>query len=164
MTDKIHHAADQVIGSIDSGMHRIHGAGDVVRGTAMEALDKLLHSREGEERDREIAQRGRAEMETAGEWERERGGDDDDGGWSGSTASATRTKLHAHSGRPRSRSGGGGGIGEGSHLAQSRIRTAENASNLSSPHTREEGHGAERRRIGSEKGDELKAARLAMRE
>ncbi|KAL6243514.1 hypothetical protein RBB50_009507 [Rhinocladiella similis] len=140
MTDKIQHATDQVVGTIEQGMHRIHGAGDAIRGTAMEALDKVLHSQEGVEKDREIAERGRAEMETAGEWERD----------------GTRSKLQA---RRRSRSGSGSGIGEGSHLAQSRIRGAENASNLSTDKMTEAD-----RRVGSQKGDELKAARLAMRD
>ncbi|KIW46091.1 uncharacterized protein PV06_01781 [Exophiala oligosperma] len=142
MTDKIQHATDQVVGSIESGIHRIHGAGDAIRGTAMEALDKVLHSREGEERDREIAERGRAEMETAGEWERD----------------GSRSKLQA---RRRSTSRSSAGVGEGSHLAQSRIRGAEDASNLSSP---EEEMKKTDTTIGSQKGDGLKAARLAMKE
>lgn len=62
MADKVHQKTQGLVGDIKSGLHGIHGAGEALRGGAMEALDGIFHKHEGEERNKEIAERGLAEM------------------------------------------------------------------------------------------------------
>ena len=62
MADKVHKKTQGLVGDIKSGLHGIHGAGEALRGGAMEALDGIFHKSEGEERNKEIAERGLAEI------------------------------------------------------------------------------------------------------
>ena len=62
MADKVHKKTQDLVGDIKSGLHGIHGAGEALRGGAMEALDGIFHKHEGEERNKEIAERGLAEI------------------------------------------------------------------------------------------------------
>ncbi|KIX94644.1 uncharacterized protein Z520_09690 [Fonsecaea multimorphosa CBS 102226] len=62
MAEKLHETAQNIVGDIKSGLHGIHGAGEALRGGAMEVLDTVFHKTEGEERNREIAEQGLAEM------------------------------------------------------------------------------------------------------
>ncbi len=67
MANKVHQATDEVVEGVESGLHCLHGAGEAIRGTAMEAIDKIFHSHEGELKNREIADKGIAEMQVARE-------------------------------------------------------------------------------------------------
>lgn len=60
--DKVHNTSQSIVGDIKSGLHGIHGAGEALRGGAMEALDGVFHKKDGEVKDREIYDRGVAEM------------------------------------------------------------------------------------------------------
>jgi len=60
--DKVHNATQSIVGDIKSGLHGIHGAGEAIRGGAMEALDGVFHKKEGEARDRAIYEQGVTEM------------------------------------------------------------------------------------------------------
>jgi hypothetical protein len=60
--EKVHDATGTIVDDIKSGLHGIHGAGEAIRGGAMEALDSIFHKKEGEAKDREIYERGLAEM------------------------------------------------------------------------------------------------------
>ncbi|KIW66312.1 hypothetical protein PV04_05649 [Phialophora macrospora] len=60
--EKAHDATQTIVNDIKAGLHGIHGAGEAIRGGAMEALDGIFHKKEGEARDREIYERGLAEM------------------------------------------------------------------------------------------------------
>ncbi|KAI1615702.1 hypothetical protein EDD36DRAFT_195074 [Exophiala viscosa] len=62
MADKVHKKTQDLVWDIKSGLHGIHGAGEALRGGAMEALDGIFHKHEGEERNKEIAERGLAEI------------------------------------------------------------------------------------------------------
>ena len=93
MANKAHQATEEVVEGVESGLHCLHGAGEAIRGTAMEAIDKIFHSHEGELKNREIADKGIAEMQVA----REELGD-----------------LPRHHRRV--------GSGEGSHFAESHAR------------------------------------------
>ncbi len=59
---KLHQKTHELVDDIKSSLHQVHGAGDAIRGGAMEALDAVFHKREGEERNRAIAEQGMAEM------------------------------------------------------------------------------------------------------
>lgn len=50
---------------IKSTLHGIRGAGDAIRGTAMEAVDAAAHSKEGEARNRAIAEKGAVDVKSA---------------------------------------------------------------------------------------------------
>ncbi|OAP59736.1 hypothetical protein AYL99_04738 [Fonsecaea erecta] len=139
MAENLHQTAQNIVEDIRSGLHGVHGAGDVLRGGAMEALDRIFHKQEGEERNREIAQHGLAEMRgTEYRFEEKHrqyealhvgahGGVGDD--------------HHHHAGH-----------GQGSHLAHSRAKDV-----AVEEHHKETG-------IVSEEGDSLSAARAAMQE
>jgi hypothetical protein len=62
MADKIHNTTQGIVGDIRSGLHGIHGAGEALRGGAMEALDGVFHKKDGEAKDRAIYEKGVAEM------------------------------------------------------------------------------------------------------
>ncbi|KAJ9609349.1 hypothetical protein H2200_005676 [Cladophialophora chaetospira] len=62
MADKVHNTTQGIVNDIKSGLHGIHGAGEAIRGGAMEALDGVFHKKEGEAKNREIYERGAAEM------------------------------------------------------------------------------------------------------
>ena len=65
MAEKVHHTSQSLVGDIKSGLHGIHGAGEALRGGAMEALDGVFHKKDGEAKDRAIYDRGVAEMKGA---------------------------------------------------------------------------------------------------
>ena len=50
---------------IKSTLHGIRGAGDAIRGTAMEAVDAAANSKEGEARNRAIAEKGAVDVKSA---------------------------------------------------------------------------------------------------
>lgn len=54
MTDKTHSLSDQ----IRSGVKGIHGVGEAIRGTAMQATDEIFNSPEGAAKNKVIADRG----------------------------------------------------------------------------------------------------------
>jgi len=60
--DKVHNKTQAIVDDIKSGLHGIHGAGEAIRGGAMEALDGVFHKKEGEAKDRAIYEQGVAEM------------------------------------------------------------------------------------------------------
>lgn len=62
MAEKVHNTTQSLVNDFKSGLHGIHGAGEALRGGAMEALDGVFHKKEGEAKDHEIYDRGLAEM------------------------------------------------------------------------------------------------------
>jgi len=63
--ERAHNKTQTIVDDIKSGLHGIHGAGEAIRGGAMEALDGVFHKKEGEAKDRDIYERGLAEMRGA---------------------------------------------------------------------------------------------------
>lgn len=108
MADKIHDTTQSIVEDIKSGLHGIHGAGEALRGGAMEALDGVFHKKDGEAKDHEIYERGVAEM---------RGTED----------RIEARRLHAQeTEHQRHEFGGGhanhGHAGQGSHFAEAHAR------------------------------------------
>lgn len=60
-TDHTHKISDDV----KSAFRGIRGAGDAIRGTAMGVVDSTAHSRDGEVRDRTLAEKGLDDMRNA---------------------------------------------------------------------------------------------------
>jgi hypothetical protein len=94
--DRLHAKSEGIVGDIKSALHGIHGAGEALRGGSMQALDGVFHKHDGEARNKEIADKGIAEMEPA----RER------------TEQIRGEHAHSH--------GVGTGHGQGSHFAKER--------------------------------------------
>ncbi|KIW86851.1 uncharacterized protein Z519_12472 [Cladophialophora bantiana CBS 173.52] len=139
MAEKLQQTAQNIVDDIKSGLHGIHGAGDALRGGAMEALDSVFNKHQGEERNREITERGLAEM---------RG-----------TENRFEERYHQHEAHHAGAEHGVGhdhhghdGHGEGSHFADAHARDA-----AAEDHYKATG-------IVSEKGDSMSAARAAMEE
>ena len=63
--ERAHNKTQTIVDDIKSGLHGIHGAGEAIRGGAMEVLDGVFHKKEGEAKDREIYERGLAELRGA---------------------------------------------------------------------------------------------------
>jgi hypothetical protein len=101
---KAHAKTEGLVGDIKSALHGFHGAGEVIRGTSMEALDGVFHKREGEARNKEIAERGLAEMEPG--WER--------------IHQVEGEHAHSHSHSHGHVHGHGVAAGAGSHFARER--------------------------------------------
>ncbi|KIW33117.1 uncharacterized protein PV07_04608 [Cladophialophora immunda] len=139
MAEKLHQTAQNIVEDIKSGLHGIHGAGDALRGGAMEALDTVFHKQEGEERNREIAEHGLAEMRGTEDRLEERH-HQCEAHHIGAEHSAGNDHHH-HVGQ-----------GQGSHFADAHARDM----------AAEEHHKATG--IVSEEGDSLSAARAAMQE
>jgi hypothetical protein len=94
--DRLHQKSEGIVSDIKSALHGIHGAGEALRGGSMQALDGVFHKHDGEARNKEIAEKGIAEMEPA----RER------------TEQIRGEHAHSH--------GVGTGYGQGSHFAKDR--------------------------------------------
>lgn len=62
MAERTHKASEGFVGDIKSAVHGFTGAGDAIRGGAMEALDGVFHKKDGEAQNKEIADRGLANM------------------------------------------------------------------------------------------------------
>ena len=96
--EKAHAKTESLVGDIKAALHGIHGAGEALRGTSMQALDGVFHKSDGEVKNKAIAEGGIAEMEPGRErLEQVRG-----------------EHAHGHG------AGSGAGLGQGSHFAGSR--------------------------------------------
>ncbi|RFU25438.1 hypothetical protein B7463_g10900, partial [Scytalidium lignicola] len=62
MADKVLKTAQNIADGIKGGVHGVHGAGEMIRGGAMEAVDNLFDEPGGEQKNRTIADKGAAEM------------------------------------------------------------------------------------------------------
>jgi hypothetical protein len=108
MAEKIHNTTQGIVGDIKAGLHGIHGAGEALRGGAMEALDGVFHKRDGEAKDREIYERGVAEMR-------------------GTEERIEAREAQFHQGEHQPSSGhhhGQAGHGQGSHFADAHAKDA----------------------------------------
>ena len=94
--EKVHAKTEGLAGDIKSALHGIHGAGETIRGTSMQALDGVFHKSEGEAKNKSIAEHGIAEMDPGRQRLEDLRGE------------------HAHS------HGTGTGHGQGHHFADSR--------------------------------------------
>lgn len=141
MADKVHQKTQGLVSDIKSGLHGIHGAGEALRGGAMEALDGVFHKREGEARNREITERGLAEM---------RG-----------TEERFEERTHHHHHHDEAVGGGGHGFG----LGHSQPQGHGQGSHFANAHARDTPAGTDYgsvTEVGSTEGDGMRAARLAM--
>lgn len=136
MADKVHQKTQEIVDDIKSGLHGIHGAGEVIRGGAMEALDGVFHKYDGEARNREIVDRGLAEMK----------GTDDRFEDRHHPQQGEVGHGFSHS-QPESR-------GQGKHLANTNVRDAATDTEFDSNAAV----------VESGEGHSMRAARLAMQE
>ncbi len=60
---KAHAKTEALVTDIKSTLRGIHGAGETLRGSSMQALDGILHKSDGEARNKATAEHGIAEME-----------------------------------------------------------------------------------------------------
>jgi len=129
---KMHQKTQELVDDIKSGLHQVHGAGDAIRGGAMEALDAVFHKHEGEERNRAIAEEGIAEMNV----------EEDE----------TALRSHHHHGDSAHANPYGARQGEGNHLANALFPAKDAPSSVDPAGTNY---------VGVAEGDSLRAAREA---
>ncbi|KAH8803700.1 hypothetical protein F5884DRAFT_512338 [Xylogone sp. PMI_703] len=65
MADNVHRTTQNIADSIKGGLHGIHGAGEMLRGGAMETVDKLFGETGGESASRRVTDQGAAEMDVS---------------------------------------------------------------------------------------------------
>lgn len=63
MADNVHNKSQNIADTIKGGVQGIHGAGEMLRGGAMETVDNLFGSRGGEAKNRAVTEQGAAEMD-----------------------------------------------------------------------------------------------------
>jgi hypothetical protein len=137
MTDRIHNSSQSLVNDIKSGLHGIHGAGEALRGGAMEALDGVFHKHDGEAKDRAIYEKGVAEMQgTETHFEHERQMHEQPASTTTSISHAHHTPTFGH------HSDTGHGHGQGSHFAQAHDATTTTHSNAPALPPRDESAGA----------------------
>ncbi|KIW80856.1 hypothetical protein Z517_03879 [Fonsecaea pedrosoi CBS 271.37] len=140
MAEKLQQTTQNIVDDIKSGLHGIHGAGDALRGGAMEVLDSVFHKQEGEQRNREIAAHGLAEMRGTEDRFEDRH-HQHEAHHLGTQQDGVTEHHHHHSSQ-----------GQGSHFADAHARDM-----AIEEHRKATG-------IVSEEGDSMSAARAAMQE
>jgi len=106
MADKTQQTTRGVLGDIKSAARGIKGAGDAIRGTFNESLDTAFNEPEGEVKNKNIAEKGIADMKATDNHFSGHPGVESSGGsglrtggiGTGTTTTGTRTDAGAHSG------------------------------------------------------------------
>ena len=154
--DTIHDTTQGLVSDIKSGLHGIHGAGEALRGGAMEALDSVFHKKDGEARDRAIFDRGVAEMKGTHEPEPVALDTRPQQQHQAHRASAGAADTIRHARHDPGEHGHGHGHGQGSHFTEIQ---AQDAAAARAPH-----HQAAAATAGAEEAEGLSAAKAAWQE
>jgi hypothetical protein len=130
--ERAHAKTESLVSDVKAALHGIHGAGEALRGTSMQALDGVFHKSDGEARNKAIAEKGLSEMEPGRERVHEIRGEYGHGhgvekgrGEGSHFIGARKEDINAHGGMGSGGEAGGEGLNERIAMGAARKATVE---------------------------------------